>query len=54
MTPITILDTVHNRTGSIVGYDGRTATVQWHDHWHVTGLSKEKLESGRYIMKGKS
>lgn len=51
---ITIRDTTLHRDGTVLSYDGSTATVQWHDHWDVTGVTREKLESGRYRLKGES
>jgi hypothetical protein len=47
MTPI--YDTVAKRKGTVLSYNGSTATVQWEDHW-VTGVTKSKLESGRYCL----
>lgn len=49
---IGIYDTALRRSGSIRAYDGAVATVQWHDHWDVTGVTKQKLESGRYRLEG--
>ena len=46
---MTIFDTIIKRKGEVVSYDGTTATVQWEDHW-VTGVTKAKLESGRYRL----
>jgi hypothetical protein len=46
---ITIEDLVGKRKGTVLSYDGITATVQWEDHW-VTGVTKSKLESGRYCL----
>jgi len=51
---MTIRDTILKRTGTILAYDGREATVQWHTHWYVTGVTKAKLESGRYRLEGKT
>jgi hypothetical protein len=53
MERIIIVDTAIGRTGTILAYDGSEATVQWHTHWYVTGVTKAQLESGRYHMKGK-
>lgn len=49
-----IRDTVLNRDGTIITYDGSSATVQWHTTWYVTGVSKQELESGRYRLGGES
>jgi hypothetical protein len=46
---ITIRDTTLHRTGTVLGYDGRTAAVQWKAGQFVE-VTKKELESGRYRL----
>ena len=47
---VSIKDTQLNRDGTVLSYDGNSATVQWHTTWYVTGVTKQQLESGRYRL----
>lgn len=47
-----IRDTALHMDGTVLSYDGSTATVQWHTTWYVTSVTREQLASGQYRLGG--